>query len=74
MDKPRFQILVEDKGGWVRVFLGRGEPTGEVAKYLSASLSSWLQERPHLRVTFALPVVRDGDTVEWHAWYEEVPA
>lgn len=24
MNKPRFEIVQEDMGGWVRVFLGRG--------------------------------------------------
>jgi hypothetical protein len=37
MNPRRFEVVVEDLGGWVRVFLGRGEPTGELAKYLSHS-------------------------------------
>jgi hypothetical protein len=39
VSRPRFEIVVEDMGGWVRVFLGRGEPTGELARYLSHSLT-----------------------------------
>jgi hypothetical protein len=35
MSKPRFEIVQEDMGDWVRVFLGRGEPTCEVVKSLS---------------------------------------
>lgn len=72
MNRPRFEIVQEDMGGWVRVFLGRGEPTGELAKYLSHGLSDWMRKRPHLRVRFAVPVNRDGDTVELHAWYDQV--
>jgi hypothetical protein len=73
VSRPRFEIVVEDMGGWVRVFLGRGEPTGELAKYLSHSLTGWMRDQPHLRVRFIVPVVRDRDTVELHAWYDGEP-
>jgi hypothetical protein len=72
MNQPRFEIVQEDMGGWVRVFLGCGEPTGEVAKFLSHGLTDWMRKRPHLRVRFAVPITRDGDTVEMHAWYDQV--
>ena len=70
-NRPRFEIVQEDMGGWVRVFLGAGEPTGEVAGFLSQCLADWMRKRPHLRVRCAVPVTRDGDTVELHAWYEQ---
>jgi hypothetical protein len=54
------------------VYLGRGEPTGEVAKFLSHALTDWMRRNPHLRVRFAVPVSRDGDTAELHAWYDQV--
>jgi hypothetical protein len=72
MNEPRFSILQRDMGGWVRVYLGHGEPTGEVAQFLSHSLTKWIRERPHLRLRFAVPINRDGDTVELHAWYDQV--
>jgi hypothetical protein len=72
MNHPRFEIIQENMDGWVRVFLGRGEPTGEVAKFLSHSLTEWMRQRPHLRVRFAVPINRDGDTVELHAWYDQI--
>ena len=72
MSQPRFEIVQEDMGGWVRVFLGRGEPTGELGRFLSHGLTAWMRERPHLRVRFAVPINRDGDTVELHAWYDQV--
>ena len=56
----------------MRVFLGRGEPTGEVAVYLSHGLTAWMRQRPHLRVRFVVPISRDGDTMELHAWYDQV--
>jgi len=44
MSRPRFEIAREDMGGWLWVYLGRGEPTGEVAKFLSHSLTEWMRE------------------------------
>ena len=72
MNEPRFEIVQQDMGGWVRVFLGRGEPTGELAKFLSHGLTDWMRMRAHLRVRFVVPINRDGDTVELHAWYDQV--
>lgn len=65
-----FEINVEDHMGFVRVFMGRGEPTGELATYLSATLAQWIEQRPHLRIIAVVPVIRDGDTAELHAWTE----
>ena len=72
MNAPRFEILREDMGGWVRVYLGRGEPTGEVAKFLSHSLTEWMRQHPHLRVRIIVPITSSGDTAELHAWYDQV--
>ena len=72
MNSPRFEILQEDMGGWVRVYLGRGEPTGEVARYLSHGLTQWMRSRPHLRIRFVVPITSSGDTMELHAWYDQV--
>lgn len=72
MGQPRFEIVQEDMGGWVRVFLGRGEPTGELGRFLSHGLTDWMRKRPHLRVRFTVPINSNGDTVELHAWYDQV--
>ena len=69
---PRIAINQQDMGGWVRVYLGQGDPGGDVASYLSHALNGWFRERPHLRLRFVLPVSRQGNTVELHAWYEQV--
>ena len=57
-------------GGWVRVYLLSGEPTGELAQYLSRTLAEWLRKNPHLRVRFIVPITSNGDTTELHAWYD----
>ncbi|MFM7059136.1 MAG: hypothetical protein ACKO2P_19670 [Planctomycetota bacterium] len=69
---PRIGVNQLDMGGWLRVYLGQGDPSGEVACYLSHALNGWFRERPHLRLRFVLPVTRHGHTVELHAWYEQV--
>lgn len=70
--EARFEIGQVDMGGWVRVYLARGEPTGEVAKFLSMSLTQWMREFPELRVRMIVPITSNGDTSELHAWYERV--
>jgi hypothetical protein len=72
MNEPRFEFRQEDMGGWVRVSLSRGEPTGELAKFLSHGLTRWARERPHLRIRCIVPISSNGDTTELHAWYDQV--
>jgi len=71
MNAPRFEILTTDMGGWVRVYLGHGEPTGEVAVFLSRTLAAWSRKHPHLRLRCVVPISSNGDTSELHAWYEQ---
>jgi len=73
MSEVRYQITVTDMGGWARVYLARGEPACELAKPLSGSLTEWMRANPHLLVKHIVPISRDGDTAELHAWYEKVP-
>ncbi len=53
-------------------YLDRGEPAGEVAPYLSHSLSEWTRKNPQMRLRLIVPINRDGDTAELHAWYDQV--
>jgi hypothetical protein len=59
-----------DMGGWVRIFLKAGHPNRDFPVYLSQTLTDWFRTRPAFRLKCVVPVVRDGDTVELHAWYE----
>ncbi len=70
MSEPRFNIIVKDMNGWVRVYLGSGETTGEAAQFLSGSLANWMQLNPDLRVRLIVPISSNGDTAELHAWYD----
>lgn len=70
MGDERFKINVMEMGGWVRVYLGGGEPVGEVAKFLSMSLTDWMRTHPQLRIRHIVPITSNGDTSELHAWYD----
>lgn len=70
MSDRTFEIDIEDHMGFVRVLMGRGEPTGELAQFLSATLAGWIQQHPEVRILAVVPINRDGDTVELHAWFE----
>lgn len=66
-----FEINVEDHMGLVRVLMGRGESAGELAQFLSGTLSQWMQSHSDQRIVPVVPVTRYGDNVELHAWFEK---
>lgn len=71
MTERTFEINIEDHRGYLRVFMGRGEPTGELAPFLSGTLARWIENNPGQRIVAVAPISRDGDTVELHAWFEK---
>jgi hypothetical protein len=48
-----------------------GTRDGNLPFYLAHRLSHWLWENAHLRLLCVVPICKDGDTVELHAWYEQ---
>lgn len=58
-------------GGWVRVTASGTANPKEVAPFLAHRLAGWLRESTRLRLVCIVPIDRDGDTVELHAWYEQ---
>jgi hypothetical protein len=67
----RFNIHSKDMGGWVRVYPDSTASLPEdLAVYLSHALTQWFRERPQLRMRCVVPIQRDGDTVELHAWFD----
>jgi hypothetical protein len=67
----KFNVHQQDMGGWVRVYT---EPQASVPEnlpiFLSHALTQWFRERPHLRMRNVVPVTKNGDTVELHAWFD----
>jgi hypothetical protein len=37
---------------------------------LSQCAAEWFRKRPNLRLRFIVPIQKDGDTVELHAWFD----
>lgn len=70
MTERTFEINIEDHMGFLRFYMGHGEPPGELCQFLSAALAQWIQEHPETRVVAVAPINRDGDTAELHAWFE----
>ena len=39
-------------------------------KLLSDSVANWVKQRPEITVRTTLPIVKDGQTVAIHVWYD----
>ena len=70
MTGRQFEIIIEDHMEYLRVFMGRGEPNGELARFLSGTLAQWIQNNPDQRILVVTSITRYGDTVELHARFE----
>ena len=66
----QFKIAHRDMGGWVRVWLESGAASDELPAFLSHVLAEWFRQRPQLRMRVVVPIQKDGDTVELHAWFD----
>ena len=67
----KWNVHVEDKGGWLRVFSDTPAAAGDqLALALSDSLALWCRLRPQCRLRSIVPITRDGRTVELHAWFD----
>jgi hypothetical protein len=70
----KFNVVIDDQGGWIRVFvpdLGSPPHDADLPLYLAHAMTAWFRTNPHLRLRFAMPVTRDGETVELLAWYDQ---
>jgi hypothetical protein len=60
-------------GGWLRVSTEAGATLpDDLPVFLSHTLAEWFRQRPQLRLRCVVPIQRHGDTVELHAWYEQI--
>jgi hypothetical protein len=62
------EIGQHDMGGWVWVFACRVNLPNDLPVYLSQALSDFFRQRPHLHMRCVVPIQKDGDTMELHAW------
>jgi hypothetical protein len=67
----KFDVGAHDMGGWVRVIASDSPGTPEdVAVFLADRLAHWLMENPGAALICVVPITKDGNTIELHAWYE----
>ena len=68
----KVNVHARDEGGWLRVFTDPlSSVPDELPIWLSHAATAWFRQRPHLHIVAVMPVVRDGETVELHAWYTQ---
>ena len=68
-----FEVSTQDMGGWTRTSADHSGPTPDaLARALSHNLTAWFRANRHLRIRCVVPINKDGDTVELHAWYDQV--
>jgi hypothetical protein len=66
----KFNVVTQDLGGWVRVYLEPGPVVpADLPVYLAHALTQWFRQHPELTLGPVAPIQRDGQTVELHAWY-----
>jgi hypothetical protein len=58
--------------GWAVAFANPGHPppADDLPYALSQGLERWLKELPGIRVRAALPIVRGGNAIGIHVWYD----
>lgn len=67
----KFEIHNDDMGGWLRVHTDLASQDREdLGVFLSQATTEWFRQRPQYRLKCVSPIVREGRTVELHAWYE----
>lgn len=57
--------------GSVSSLVGRLPRTATCPSTFAHRLSHWFRENGHLRLLCVVPISKDGNTVELHAWYEQ---
>jgi hypothetical protein len=68
-----FEVGTQDMGGWTRTSADYSGPTPDgLARALSHHLTAWFRANRHLRIRCVVPINKGGDTVELHAWYDQV--
>ncbi len=72
MTNGKINVHIENKGGWIRVFLHDDAPAEDLTPYLSHTLTNWIRKNNQYQIRFVIPITRDGNTVEFHAWYQQV--
>jgi hypothetical protein len=66
----KFNVVWTDMGGWLRVFAGSQDLPENLPEFLSHALTDWCRTHPQMRLRCVVPIQKNGNTVELHAWYD----
>ena len=66
----KFQVHHDDMGGWVRVHAVGSSLPADLPVILSQCLTEWFRQRSQLHLRCIVPIQKNGDTVELHAWFD----
>jgi hypothetical protein len=66
----KFEVHHDDMGGWLRVHASGSSLPDTLPFILSQCVAEWFRQRPNLRLRFIVPIQKNGDTVELHAWFD----
>ena len=65
-------LVWTDMGGWVRIHTAENSHLPhDIGVYLSSYLAEFFRTQPDKHMRCVVPIQKDGDTVELHAWYEQ---
>ena len=58
--------------GWVLFVASQSDPPppDELPYALSQGLEQWVKGQPGIRVRSTLPIIKDGNTIGIHVWYD----
>jgi hypothetical protein len=58
--------------GWVVIAASQSDPppSDELPYALSQGLEQWLKSQPGIRIRSTLPIVKDGNTIGIHVWFD----
>jgi hypothetical protein len=67
----KFNVFSDDMDGWLRVHTDlKGTVPNDLACTCRSRSPNWFRERPTFRLRSVVPISRDGNTVELHAWFD----
>ncbi len=67
-----FTNLIPMGTGWVLFVASQSDPPppNELPYALSQGLEQWLKNQPGIRVRSTLPMIKDGNTIGIHVWFD----
>jgi hypothetical protein len=70
-DKVQIHTSIKAEG-YALIFPDKIEPLAAgVPVFLSRTLEAWVRDNPQKKIRCALPIIKDGQTIAIHLWFDE---